>query len=418
MLARARVPEEGAGCRFRIAQYLPALEAAGIQVTISPFFTRESFQLVCRKGHHVRKALLFARRALARLHSLSLRREYDIIYIYREAFPVGPPVIETLLAQTPGVAIVYDFDDAVYLPNTSDANRAIAALKWPGKVKSIVGRCDGVIAGNEYLAAWARQYSDAVRVIPTCVDTTKFVPRSDVGRVLSDPAQNVAQTFRPASDVAQAFRPASDVAQTFRPASDVAQAFRPASDPAPPVVGWIGTPTTVPYLLSLQSIFQDVARAHPFVLRVCGAGADVTIPGVAVDNVRWTLDGEISLFNTCDIGVYPLSDDEWARGKCGFKAIQFMACGVPVVAAPVGVNREIIQDGANGLLASTPAEWIEKLGRLLSNASLRTELGAAGRRTIEAGYSLTANAPKMVTAVHDAVERARRRAGAPATVAT
>jgi glycosyltransferase involved in cell wall biosynthesis len=381
MLALSPVPEEGAGCRFRIAQYVPALEAAGIQVTISPFFTREFFELVYRKGHHVRKAVLFAQRALKRLHLLSLRRQFDILYIYREAFPVGPAVIETLLARTPGVAIVYDFDDAVYLPNTSDANRAIAALKWPGKVKSIVGRSDGVIAGNEYLAAWARQHSDAVRVIPTCVDTEKFVPRL--------PAE-------------------------ARDPRAKAGGFQPSD----PVVGWIGTPTTVPYLLSLQSILQEVARAHRFVLRVCGAGADVRIPGVKVDNVPWTLDAEVSLFNTCDVGVYPLSDDEWSRGKCGFKAIQFMACGVPVVAAPVGVNREIIHDAANGLLASTPAEWIEKLGRLLSNASLRAGLGAAGRQTIEAQYSLKANAPKMVTAINEAVASARHRAAAHASVAT
>jgi len=388
MLALSPVPEEGAGCRFRIAQYVPALEAAGIHVTISPFFTREFFELVYRKGHYVRKAVLFARRALDRLHSLSLRREYDILYIYREAFPVGPPILETLLARTPGVAVVYDFDDAVYLPNTSDANRAIAALKWPGKVKSIVGRSDGVIAGNEYLAAWARQYSDAVRVIPTCVDTTKFVPRPG--------------------------------------GAAVSRGVRLQPDPAPargvrlqpdPIIGWIGTPTTVPYLLSLQSIFQEVARTHPFVLRVCGAGADVRISGVKVDNVPWTLDGEVALFNTCDVGVYPLSDDEWARGKCGFKAIQFMACGVPVVAAPVGVNGEIIQDGANGLLASTPAEWIDKLGRLLSSAPLRAALGAAGRRTIEAEYSLKANAPKMVTAINEAVASARHRATGDARVA-
>jgi glycosyltransferase involved in cell wall biosynthesis len=373
MLALSPVPEEGAGCRFRIAQYVPALEAAGIRVSISPFFTRDFFGLVYRKGHYVRKAVLFGRRALDRLRSLSLRRHFDIIYIYREAFPVGPAIIESLLARTPGVAMIYDFDDAVYLPNTSDANRAIAALKWPGKVKSIVRLSDGVIAGNAYLAEWARHSSDAVRVIPTCVDTDKFVPRSNAGGA--------------------------------------------GSNAAAPIVGWIGTPTTAPYLLSLQPILQEVARAHPFVLRVCGAGSDVRMPGVSVENVPWTLDAEVSLFNTCDVGVYPLSDDEWARGKCGFKAIQFMACGVPVVAAPVGVNRDIIQDGRNGLLASTPAEWVEKLGRLLADASLRAGLGAAGRATIEAEYSLKANAPKMVKAVHDAVERARHRAPRHARVA-
>jgi glycosyltransferase involved in cell wall biosynthesis len=120
----------------------------------------------------------------------------------------------------------------------------------------------------------------------------------------------------------------------------------------------------------------------------------------------------VSLFNTCDAGIYPLSDDEWARGKCGFKAIQFMACGVPVVAAPVGVNRALIADGVNGLLAATPQEWIDKLRQLVADRARRTALGAAGRRTIEAGYSLRANAPKLVDAVLDAVERARNPATA------
>jgi len=368
MLALSPVPEEGAGCRFRIAQYVPALQAAGIDVTISPFFTTDFFRLVYRKGRYTRKALLFLQRALARLDMLRERSRYDIVFVYREAFPIGPPVLETLLSRTPGVAIVYDFDDAVFLPNTSDANRAIALLKWPGKVRTIIRRSDVVIAGNEFLASYARQYTDSVRVIPTCVDTTKFVPRAD----------------------------------------------RAA---APPVIGWIGTPTTASYLLSLQPVFQELARAHPFVLRVCGAGADLQIPGVTVANTPWTLDGEVALFNTCDIGVYPLSDDEWAKGKCGFKAIQFMACGVPVVAAPVGVNREIIQDGANGLLATTPADWIEKLGRLLGDAALRSRLGAAGRRTVEESYSLKTNAPLVVAAVLDAVARARQRADKPAPVA-
>lgn len=372
MLALSPVPEEGAGCRFRIAQYVPALEAAGIEVTISPFFTPEFFRLVYRKGHALRKTALFASRALDRLRTVARRTRYDVIFIYREAFPVGPAIIERLLSRTPGVAMIYDFDDAVYLPNTSDANRAIAMLKWPGKVPGILRRSDCVIAGNEHLAAYARRYASVVRVIPTCVDTTKFVPRD------REHGSGGAE---------------------------------------PPVLGWIGTPTTAPYLLTLAPALQQLARTRRFVLRVCGAGAPIAMPGVQVENVSWTLDGEVALFNGCDIGVYPLTDDEWARGKCGFKGIQFMACGVPVVAAPIGVNREIIADGVNGLLAATPAEWVEKLERVIDDAALRAALGAAGRRTIERDYSLTTNAPKLVVAVHDAVERVRRRAAGPMPIA-
>jgi glycosyltransferase involved in cell wall biosynthesis len=358
MLALSPVPEEGAGCRFRIAQYIPHLEAAGITVTVSPFFTPDFFRLVYQKGQWLRKASQFVQRASDRLRTLADRSTYDIIFIYREAFPIGPALIESMLARTPGAAIVYDFDDAIYLPNTSEANRAISMLKWPSKVKTIIQHSDGVIAGNEYLADYARRYSTAVTVVPTCVDTTKFTPRCD---------RRVAEK---------------------------------------PIVGWIGTPTTVPYLRELLPVLQDVARVQPFVLRVGGAGADVAYPGLEIENVPWSLEREVTLFSTCDVGVYPLSDDEWARGKCGFKAIQFMACGVPVVAAAVGVNREIIQDGVNGFVAPTPADWIDKLTRLLADPALRRELGLAGRETIEARYSLHANAPKLVSAVLDAVARA------------
>ena len=374
MLALSPVPEEGAGCRFRIAQYGPALQAAGIDVTISPFFTREFFGLVYQKGRAWAKATMFLQRAMDRLRTVAGRSRYDAIFIYREALPVGPAIIETLLAQAPGVAIVYDFDDAVFLPSTSEANRAIALLKWPSKVRTIIRRSDVVIAGNEFLAAYARHYNDTVRVIPTCVDTTKWVPRPGGGAAAGSEAPRTAV----------------------------------------PVLGWIGTPTTAPYLRSLQPVLQQLARTHPFILRVSGAGADLQIPGVTVANVPWTLDGELALFNTCDIGVYPLSDDEWAKGKCGFKAIQFMACGVPVVAAPVGVNREIISDGVNGFTASTTSEWVEKLGRLIADRALRARLGSAGRATIEARYSLHVNAPKLVAAVTEAVHRARQRADKPA----
>ena len=217
-----------------------------------------------------------------------------------------------------------------------------------------------VIAGNEFLADYARRHNPAVTVIPTAVDTSKFVPRAGT---------------------------------TARSAQDL-------------VVGWIGSPTTFPYLQSRSEVLRAVAARHPFTLKVSGAGQPVRLPGVHVQEVPWTLADEVSLFNTCDIGVYPLTDDDWSRGKCGFKAIQCMACGVPVVAAAVGVNREIIQDGVNSFLASTPGEWIEKLGRLLSDADLRSRMSAAGRHTIEARYSLRVTAPRVAAVLAAAMGRA------------
>jgi glycosyltransferase involved in cell wall biosynthesis len=219
-----------------------------------------------------------------------------------------------------------------------------------------------VIAGNQFLADYALRFNGAVTVIPTCVDTDKFVPRRDRG------AASAADRL---------------------------------------VIGWIGSPTTATYLAGIADVLRRVAERRPFTLRVSGVDEPFGIAGVDVVNVPWSLDAEVSLFNECDVGVYPLTDDEWSRGKCGFKAIEFMACGVPVVAAAVGVNREIIQDGVNGFLASTGDEWIDKLGRLLSDPDLRRRMGAEGRRTIEARYSLHVHAPALARAISSVAGESR-----------
>jgi glycosyltransferase involved in cell wall biosynthesis len=276
---------------------------------------------------------------------------YDLVLLYREAIPLGPPIIESFIARR-GIPIVYDFDDAIFLPNVSEANKAFGFLKDPGRVASIVRRSTHVIVGNDFLGEFARRHSRAVTVIPTAVDTDRFVPRPDLPRG------------------------------------------------GPPVVGWIGSPTTFPYLERLVDVLRKVAEQHQFVLRVSGAGRPISFPGLQVEDVPWSLPDEVRLFNTCDIGVYPLTDDDWARGKCGFKAIQCMACGVPVVASAVGVNREIIQDGGNSFLASTPGEWVEKLGRLLSDTAVRARMASAGRRTIEERLSLHVTTPRVAAVLH------------------
>jgi glycosyltransferase involved in cell wall biosynthesis len=358
-LALSPVPYEGAGCRYRVAQYIPHLAAQGIDLEIAPFFDREFFDLVYHAGGTARKALRFLRQAAGRLRTVLQHGRYDLMLIYREAMPVGPPFVESLLAAVK-VPLVYDFDDAVFLSNTSDANRWIAALKMPQKTGAIIRRCSQVIAGNEYLAAYARRFNSSVHVIPTAIDADLFVPRAESR----------------------------------------------AAD-APLVVGWIGTPTTASYLKPLAPALRAVAAEHPFEFHVAGSTTALAFDGVPTRNVTWSLDREVALFNQCDIGVYPLPDDDWARGKCGFKAIQFMSCGVPVVASPVGVNREIVQDGVNGFLASTPDEWREKLTALLHDADLRRRLGAEGRRTVQARYSLQVNGPRVAAVMTAALDRSR-----------
>jgi glycosyltransferase involved in cell wall biosynthesis len=370
VLALSPIPEEGAGCRFRIAQFIPYLASVGIDVTLDSLFTPEFFHLVYKPGHYARKAFTFAALSLKRLDSLRDSSRYDLILVYREIFPIGPAFVERLLAARRRPPFVFDFDDAIFLPSVSDANRLIAALKQPQKVASIIRHSDHVITGNDYLADYARRFNPAVTTIPTCVDTDRFVPSSDARPIVS-------------------------------------------AQPREPVVGWIGSPTTASYIRALAGVLRRVHERHPFVLRVSGAGEPLAIPGVSIENRPWSLADEVELFNTCDVGVYPLADDEWSKGKCGFKAIEFMACGVPVIAAAVGVNRTIVQDGVNGFLASTEDEWVEKLSRLLSDAELRRRFAVAGRRTIEEGYSLRVNAPTLAATLRAVVERSRdQRAGA------
>jgi glycosyltransferase involved in cell wall biosynthesis len=365
LLVLSPIPEEGAGCRFRIAQFIPYLESAGFEVTLSSLFTPEFFRLVYRPGQYLKKAVTFSALAVKRLDSLRDVSRFDLVFIYREVFPIGPAIVERLLTKADHPKVVFDFDDAIFLPRTrasvSDANRLIGMLKQPNKVSTIVRRSSHVIVGNEYLADYARRYNRAVTMIPTSVDTSRFVPaarRSENG------------------------------------------SMRPN-----PIVGWIGSPTTSAYIHSLVPILQRVCREHPFTLRLSGTGEAIETGGVPTENVPWSLEREVELFNGCHVGVYPLADDEWSKGKCGFKAIEFMACGVPVVAAAVGVNREIIQEGVNGFLASTENEWVEKLGRLLTDPELRRRFGEAGRRTVEERYSLRVNAPRLAATLRQVVGR-------------
>ena len=357
VLALSPIPEDGAGCRFRIAQYLPSLRAAGFDVTISSFYTPEFFRLVYRPGHYAKKAAAFLALAARRVRELFAVGGYDLVFLYREAVPLGPPIVERLVASR-GIPIIYDFDDAIFLPNVSEANRVIAFLKDPARVAAILRRSRRVVVGNEFLASYARAHNSAVTVIPTVVDTERFVP----------------------------------------------SAHKSSADTGTLVVGWIGSPTTFVYLEGLSDVLREVAERHPFTLRVSGAGRPVQLAGLDVEDAPWALRDEVRLFNTCDIGVYPLTDDDWSRGKCGFKAIQFMACGVPVVAAAVGVNNEIIEDGVNGFLASTRGEWVDKLTRLLTEPALRARFAVAGRRTIEERYSLRVRAPELIKVFRSALE--------------
>lgn len=359
MLALATNPVDGASTRFRVEQWRPYLAAEGIDLQLEPFYSSAATQLLYREGSPLGKIRHVGAGALRRVSVLrQLPALADILFVHREAFPLGWPVLLDRLRRFPG-PVIYDYDDALFA--TQRQGRALARFECLDAPSRLIRLSDAVFAGSPILADYARQFSGHVTLLPTCIDTERFTP--------------------------------------------------PAARPERPdcVIGWIGSHSTAKYLLGIIPALERAAEQIPFTLHVVGVPFPIKVRGVDVVQPPWSLLREVEDFQRCDIGVYPLWDDEWSRGKCGFKAIQFMACGTPVIAAPVGVTLDIVERNVNGFLASTAEEWAAALVRLLSDPELRRRLGAAGRRTIEQRYSVQALAPVFTAAIQRAVARAALR---------
>lgn len=348
VLALVPYPRDRApGQRFRMEQWAPLLGRFGVEVVFEPFRCEEMHRLFAGPGHTRRKVLLTSRALARRAGVLKRVKDFDLVYIYNEAAMLGPALIESYL-RAKGVPLVFDFDDAIFLRGTHSGTSSpyLRPLKFPGKTKTICRRASHVIAGNQYLAAYAAGAGAQVTVVPTTIDTGKYTPRG------------------------------------------------PASSAGPPVIGWSGSYSTAQHLDAARAALQRLARTERFRLRVIGL-ADYRLDGVEVEVVPWNAETETADLSVIDIGIMPLPENEWTRGKCGLKALQYMALGIPAVCSPVGINLTIIGDGRNGLLAATEDEWIDKLTRLLRFPPLRERLGAAGRETVEAEYSTSVHAPRV-----------------------
>ncbi|MFQ5913956.1 MAG: methyltransferase domain-containing protein [Nitrospinota bacterium] len=344
-------PTEGASNRLRIEQYLPYLERHSVRGDVRPFMSRRLYSILYREGYWTEKWLRLAASLVRRLFVLLKANRYDVVVIHRRVLPLWIPGAASLIRRIRR-PIVYDFDDAVFLSDTRGG--------WWGKITSTLGQhklvdvilraSAEVIAGNDSLRDYALKINPNVHVLPTPVDD-----------------------------------------ETYRPNGQRETGERP-------VIGWIGSHTTSPYLHQLDDAFRQLLERFPQLeIHVVGGRYNFPGDGARVRNIDWRLDREYEALSHFDVGVMPLNDDVWERYKCGFKALLYMSMGVPVVCSPVGVNNHIIRNGRNGFLARNTQEWVERISSLLTDEELRLRIGGEGRRTVERHYSVRRNAPAFLS---------------------
>ncbi len=333
--------------RFRFEQYYNFLTESGFEFKTEAFLSDTAWQYLYQPGHYLKKVSAVLQGFLKRLLLLFAVHRYDFIFIHREATPVGLPWFEWFVAKVIRKKIIYDFDDAIWLSNTSSENKVVSWIKFHRKTAFICRWAYKVSVGNSYLGDYARQFNSSVVFNPTTIDTDHHysILKHKENRRL--------------------------------------------------VIGWTGSHSTLKYLDAVVPVLKKLETDYDFETLVI---ADKN-PHLALKDfhfVKWKKDSEIQDLNRIDIGIMPLSDNQWTRGKCGFKALQYMALGIPCVVSGVGANLDIVSDRNNGMIANSSEEWKSALVTLLNDEALRKRLGNAGKVTLEQGYSVRANSANFI----------------------
>jgi len=340
--------------RFRFEQYFGLLEHRGYQYSVQSFLNSEAWQVFFDSGKTLIKIKLLVLGFLKRIIALFKSPMYDFVFIHREAAPLGPPVFEWIIVKVLKRKIIYDFDDAIWLTDRQEEPATLRLAKWRSKVGSICKWAYKVSCGNDYLFNYAALFNQRVVYNPTTIDTENLHHR------VSNPVRDQAS-------------------HRIR-------------------IGWTGSHSTLKYLDEIQPVLLEIFKRYPGVEFIVIANRPPSLDiGSAVKFIPWNSETEIKDLLQFDIGIMPLPDDQWAKGKCGFKALQYMALELPVVASPVGVNSRIINHGVNGFLCNTPDEWEEALKTLIEDSGLRKKMGVNGRKTVVENYSVLSNSANFLS---------------------
>jgi glycosyltransferase involved in cell wall biosynthesis len=348
----SRYARLGSSSRLRLYQYLPYLRDAGVDVTLAPLFG-DDYVRGLYGGKIAKLAVLKA--YVARLGLMLKAGRFDAVWVEKEMLPWIPAWLELglLPAKLP---LIVDYDDAVFHRYDQHRLSLVRAL-LSRKIDKVMQRADLVVAGNEYLASRARNAGAArIEILPTVVDMTRYG--------VTPPEKEEQQL---------------------------------------PTIGWIGSPATAHFLHLIAPALREVVTRKLARVIAVGANAD-QLHDLPITALSWTEVTEVADIQSFDIGIMPLPDAPFERGKCGYKLIQYMACGKPVVASPVGANSTIVRDGVDGFLASTHQEWVEALTRLLADPELRQQMGRAGRIRIENDFSLQHAGPRLIKLIESVLK--------------
>lgn len=339
ILVLTKYSRKGASSRLRTLQYLPHLEKKGFEFTVQNLFDDTYLEALYSGGK--RSVMNIMNCYARRLATLFTINNYDLIWIEKELFPYLPISIERLLPKL-GYKYLVDYDDAIF-HNYDLSDNILVKLLLSNKIDKVMKYSSCVVAGNLYLSQRAiSANAKNIHVIPTVVDYIKY-------KTEQKPKDGVL------------------------------------------TIGWIGSPSTQKYLLELKHVFKDIFEKNKNVrLLLVGAHPNISekIENIPVEVVEWDESTEVNNINNMDIGIMPLVDGPWEKGKCGYKLIQYMACGIPVIASPVGVNKDIIEKSNSGFLAKDDAEWIKHLNKLINSYTLRVSMGNEGQLAVKNHYSL------------------------------